>query len=173
MRNIYLIGMIGSGKSTTGSKLAKLAKMKFVDLDEKIVAQEHKSINEIFQTNGESYFRKVESTMLFEVSQRSGLVVASGGGSVLDSNNRKQMKKSGTVIYLKTTLDELWSRVRNRKNRPLLATDDPLKTMGELLQVREPLYQSVADRTILTDGKSPEAVAKEILVDCMEKNEAN
>lgn len=166
MKNIYLIGMMGSGKTTTGRALAKLLSISFVDLDDQIVEHAGKSINDIFASEGEPYFRTVESKLLLETSEGQDQVVATGGGIVLNPVNRDQMKNTGTVIYLKTSLNVLWDRVRSKTDRPLLRGRDPRQTLTVLFRDRGPLYEVSADKSFLTDGKSPEAVAVEIYKSC-------
>ncbi len=162
MKNVYLVGMMGSGKTTTGKALAKLLNMPFVDLDERIVERAGQSINDIFKTHGEPHFRKLESELLKQIASESGQVVATGGGIVLDPKNAEILKKVRPTIYLKTSLDVLWERVKRKRDRPLLQAPDPQKTLASLLAEREPLYQQVANMTYFTDRKTPEEVANEI-----------
>ena len=169
MKNIYLIGMMGSGKTSSGRALAKLLKVTFLDLDEQIAEQAGQSINDIFKTKGESHFRKIETELLDRASKLTDHVVATGGGIVLKPENNARMKETGVIIYLKTSLNALWERVRRNKNRPLLATADPKKTLEELLSKRGLLYETTADKIFLTDQKTPEAVALEIYKTCFEK----
>ena len=168
MKNVYLIGMMGSGKTTTGQALAKLLSVPFVDLDEQIVQTAGHSINEIFKTKGEPYFRQLEADVLRKVSGSSGQVVATGGGIVINSENRAKLKSTGFVIYLKTGINTLWDRVKTKKDRPLLATADPKQTFTELFQFRAPLYAESSERVFLTDHKTPEAVAQEIYKACFQ-----
>ena len=154
--------MMGSGKTTTGKALAKLLNMPFVDLDDRIVARAGHSINDIFKTEGESCFRKLESELLKEVANQTAQVVATGGGIVLDPGNTKILKEARPTIYLKASLETLWERVKEKRDRPLLQSPDPKKTLAGLLAVREPLYQAVADMVYVTDRKTPEEVANEI-----------
>jgi shikimate kinase len=169
MKNIYLIGMMGSGKTTTGQALAKLFALKFVDVDDLIVERAHQSINDIFKKQGEPYFRKLESEILHEVSMRSSQVASTGGGIVLMPENVEQMKKTGTVIYLKTSLEVLWERVKDKTDRPLLKTRKPQKTLADLLRDRSFLYEAAQNKTFLTDQKTPEEVATEIYKTCFSK----
>lgn len=162
MKNIYLVGMMGSGKSSTGRELARLLSLSFVDLDDWIEAQARKSVNEIFESEGEAYFRKLESELLNQVSSRTDQIVATGGGVVLNPANRDVMRKSGTVFYLKASLEMLWERVKHNRTRPLLATADPKASLADLFRRRTPLYETVADGTVVTDQKSPESAAREI-----------
>lgn len=171
MKNVYLIGMMGSGKTITGRALAKILSVPFVDLDDQIVQTAGHSINEIFKNEGEPYFRHLETDALTKVSGLKNQVVATGGGIVMDPKNREQLKKTGLVIYLKTDLETLWQRVKRKTDRPLLATANPKQTFIELFQKRAPLYMEAAERVVVTDQKSSEAVAEEINQMCFhEKN---
>ena len=162
MKNVYLVGMMGSGKTTTGKALAQLLKMPFVDLDDRIVDRAGQSINDIFSTHGESYFRKLENELLKEMVTQTGQVVATGGGVVLDPKNVIILKKAKPVIYLKTSLETLWGRVKEKQDRPLLRGPDPKKTLAGLLEAREPLYQAVTSMIYVTDRKTPQEAADEI-----------
>lgn len=166
MKNIYLIGMMGSGKSSSGRALAKLLSLAFVDLDELIVEQEGRSINDIFKADGESYFRSLEHELLAGVARETDQVIATGGGIVLDPANCEQMKDSGLVIYLKTGLDVLWERVKTKQDRPLLKGSDPKQMLANLYAKRSSLYEAVSDKVFLTDRKTPQAVAVEIYETC-------
>ena len=168
MRNVYLVGMMGSGKTTSGRELARLLSISFTDLDDLIVDRAGRSINEIFHSEGEPYFRKLERDLLGQVTSQSNQVVATGGGVVLDPLNRERLKTSGVVIYLKTGLQVLWERVQEKKDRPLLATSDPQGALAVLFRERSPLYEEVSDKTFLTDKKSSEEVAREIFKNCFE-----
>lgn len=171
MKNVYLIGMMGSGKTTTGRVLAKLLSIPFVDLDERIVQKAGHSINEIFKNQGGRYFRDLETEALINVSKSSNQIVATGGGIVINPENRARLKNTGLVIYLKTSTGVLWERVKEKKDRPLLATSNPKQTFLELFQSRTPLYIENSQKSFLTDHKTPEAVAKEIYQACFnEKN---
>ena len=160
---------MGAGKTTTGRELARLLGLTFTDLDDLIVDQAGRSINEIFKKEGEAFFRKVEREVLARVASQSGQVVATGGGIVLDPVNRERIKASGMAIYLKTGLPVLWKRVQTKKDRPLLQTPRPEETLAELLRERAPFYEALADQSFLTDGKSPEAMAREIFTRSFEK----
>ena len=172
MRNIYLIGMMGSGKTTSGRALAKLMGLGFVDLDERIMERTGRSINDIFKSDGEPYFRKVEREVLMQVAAKQGQVVATGGGVVLDPANGERMRQTGLMIYLKTSAEVLWERVKHKKDRPLLGVQDPEKALAGLYQTRLSYYESFADKTFLTDRKTPESVALEIFKTCFESKAA-
>lgn len=162
MHNIYLIGMMGSGKTSTGKALAKLIGIAFADLDEEIEHQTHLSVNEIFSKKGEPYFRTQEKKILNETAKQNNLVVATGGGIVLDPENVEKMKKTGRIIYLSASFETLWNRVQHKMDRPLLAVKDPKATLHQLFQIRSPLYENSTEERIETDGLTPEAVAKKI-----------
>ena len=162
MQNVYLIGMMGSGKTSTGRALASLGSMHFLDLDEEIESQTHLTINEIFQKKGEPFFRTEEKRILSEAVRGTDTVVATGGGVVLDPENVERMNATGRVIYLAASFETLWQRVRNKKDRPLLSASDPKAVFFRLFQERGPLYETACRGKVDTDGLSPEAVAKQI-----------
>ena len=151
---MYLIGMMGSGKTTSGKALAKLLGLSFVDLDEQIVEYAGHSINDIFKSEGEPYFRNIESELLFRVSAKPDQVVATGGGIVINPSNTARMRSAGLVIYLKTSLDVLWERVKGKKDRPLLSNPNPRKALESLYGERTPLYEENSDRVFATDQKN-------------------
>ncbi len=159
---------MGSGKTTTGIALAKRMGLSYVDLDERIVEQEGRSINEIFNMKGEGYFRNLETQLLNQTSKKTDQVVATGGGIVINPMNRERMQDTGFVIYLKTSLAVLWERVKEKKDRPLLKSSDPHQSLADLFRKRTPWYEEVSERFFLTDSKSPEAVALEIYKTCFE-----
>jgi shikimate kinase len=160
--NIYLIGMMGSGKTVTGKALAERLGFVFVDLDAEIQAREGRSIPEIFAGSGESYFRDAESSVLEHFSKKTGQVIATGGGLVLREENVRRMKKTGKVVLLKASPESLWQRVRYSKDRPLLNKPDPFGTLRQILSDREAFYENACHFSTLTDGKIAEDVAGEI-----------
>ncbi len=161
MKNIYLVGMMGSGKTETGSALAEILGFKPVDLDSLIVEEEGRSINEIFDQSGEPYFREVESKILERISMKKKQVIATGGGIVLREENRRTMMQNGRVFYLKTNLDILIDRLKYMSDRPLLRAADPKVVLERIYEERRPLYESFEDQ-VDTDLKTPEDVAREI-----------
>ena len=175
MKNIYLIGMMGSGKTATGFALSRILKIPFVDVDEMIVKRAGKTINNIFADHDEVFFRGVEREVLASVAARTDQVISTGGGIVLDPANQAVMKTTGTVIYLNTGLETLWKRVRARSDRPLLLTDDPKKTLETIFLVRKTLYEQTADFVFLTDDNTPHGLAEEIVRTCFppETHETN
>ncbi|MBN1687795.1 MAG: shikimate kinase [Candidatus Omnitrophica bacterium] len=163
MQNIYLVGMMGSGKTVTGRKLAKMTGGDFVDLDEVIETKNQQSIPEIFKQKGESFFRLEESIVLKEMAAKQNCVIATGGGIVLEGNNVELMRRTGQVVYLKGSLDVLWERVCIKNNRPLLDNDDPQGSLAKIQKERETMYQKASHCEIDTDHQSAEAVAKKII----------
>lgn len=146
--------MMGAGKSTVGKALAKHLSWEFVDTDHLIEQQTGVSIPTIFEIEGEAGFRRRESQVLTSLTGRQGLVVATGGGIVLAQANRVHLKEVGPVVYLSASAAELYQRTRMDKNRPLLQSPNPRKTIEDLLTLRHPLYTEVSDLTIET-GRQP------------------
>ena len=159
---IFLVGMMGAGKTTIGKALARTLGRDFLDLDHEIVGRCGVSIPVIFDIEGEEGFRKRETLVLDEVARLEGIVLATGGGAVLREENRAVLKQYGLVIYLKASADELYRRVAKDKNRPLLATPNPKARIVELLAQREALYESVANLTIETGSGSIVSVVRKI-----------
>ena len=161
--NIFLVGPMGVGKTTIGSQLARRLKYDFVDSDTEIEKRTGASISLIFDIEGEEGFRKREAQMIDELTQQRHIVLSTGGGSILDEASRQNLRSKGFVVYLKASVDILYERLKKSRNRPLMETDDKQKVIEDLLAVREPLYLAVADITIVTDGRSAQDVAREIL----------
>src|SRR5688572_8740329 len=134
--NIFLVGMMGSGKTTLGRALAQRLHMPFADTDRLLVDRTGVPVTTIFEIEGEEGFRKRESTVLAELAQGRDQVIATGGGAILAPENRAAMRAGGTVIYLRARLEHLWERTRHDSSRPLLKTADPRGTLKELLEVR-------------------------------------
>jgi len=143
---------MGAGKTTIGRQLAKRLALDFVDSDHEIEARTGVRIPVIFDIEGEAGFRKRESQVISELAQQDGLVVATGGGSILDPGNRANLNRSGFVAYLCVPPEILWERVRLDRNRPLLQVADPLAILQALYAQRDPLYREVAD--IIIEGNS-------------------
>ena len=158
--NIYLIGMMGSGKSVTGKKLAELMEMDFIDLDEALEKEESRSIAEIFRAEGEEFFREQETKVLNRVSSLRSNVIATGGGVILQEENISIMKDAGIMVYLETSLQQVWERVKGKKGRPLIEGPDPRKKLDEIFKSRKSTYEEICDFSVLTDGRSPADVAK-------------
>ncbi|MGB6156347.1 shikimate kinase [Castellaniella sp.] len=141
---IFLVGMMGVGKTTIGRQLAVALNRQFVDLDHAIIGRCGVTVATIFDIEGEAGFRRRETTLLDEYTRMPGLVLATGGGAVLAPENREMLKR-GCVIYLRAGAQELYRRVARDRSRPLLRTQDPRQRIAQLLQQREPLYDEVAD----------------------------
>ncbi len=161
-KNIVLIGLMGSGKSSTGLVLAKLLKRKIYSTDELIEKKEGQTIVQIFECQGEAYFRQLEQMMVKKICAKKGVVIDCGGGVFINKENRDTLKENGLVIYLSADVQSLYDRVKIRTHRPLLKVEDPLKKLKDLLKERQKFYQE-ADLKIKTDGKTPQEVAEEIL----------
>ena len=163
MRNIYLTGFMGTGKTSVGREIARRLGLKFIDLDELIVEKEGRSINDVFASSGEPYFRKVEKEALKGVSQVNGQVVSCGGGAVIDPENIAIMKQSGRFIALFTRPEVIFERVKKETHRPLLNTADPLVRIKELLAIRKPCYDQaefVIDTSDISVQEAAEMVVK-------------
>ncbi|MEW5966302.1 MAG: shikimate kinase [Pseudomonadota bacterium] len=148
--NLFLVGLMGAGKTTVGRLLAKHYGCRFVDSDHEIEARTGVKIPVIFEIEGEAGFRKREEAMIAELTAQSGIVLASGGGAVLSAANRARLRDNGLVIYLRGTPEHLHERTRQDRNRPLLQTENPLEKLRELYRVRDPLYREVADLVVDT-----------------------
>ena len=146
--NIYLVGLMGSGKTTIGRILAKRLDLAFMDTDREVEERTGVSIPTIFEIEGEDGFRKRESQVVEDCARMSNWVVATGGGVVLRPENRDNLTQSGFVVYLNVPAQILWERTRSDKNRPLLKVEDPLRKLQQLSAQRDPLYREVADLVI-------------------------
>jgi shikimate kinase len=160
--NIYLVGLMGAGKTTVGRQLAKRLGLRFVDSDEEIETRTGVRIPTIFEIEGEAGFRKREAQVLAVLTQEDGLVMATGGGAVLDPGNRSNLAGNGTVIYLCAQPLQLWERTRHSRNRPLLQVADPLARLQELYLQRDPLYREIADIVVESDGGSSHHLVKKL-----------
>jgi len=161
--NIFLVGPMGAGKTTIGRQLAETLKMDFVDSDHEIEARTGANIPLIFDLEGEEGFRKRESAMIDELTQRENIVLATGGGAVLAPDNRQCLRSRGQVVYLCASLEQLLARTRRDRNRPLLQTDDPRAMLETLMKQREPLYREVADLVINTETSNVRHAVNQIV----------
>ncbi len=151
---VSLVGLPGSGKSTVGRQLARRLQFPFVDSDHVIETLLGCPIRQFFEREGEESFRDVEATVIDELSQRTHGVLSTGGGSVLRLANRLNLHRRGQVVYLKSSPDELFRRLRHDRNRPLLQVADPLARLRDLYAVRDPLYRETAHFIIETGRPS-------------------
>lgn len=161
--NLFLVGMMGSGKTTVGRIVARRLRRRFIDTDHEIERRCGVRIPLIFDIEGEAGFRQRESQTIEALTARSGIVLATGGGAVLTEENRTCLAKRGMVVYLHAKPETLYARVSHDRNRPLLATPDPLGRMQELYAQRDSLYRSVADLVVETGTQSVHALAAELL----------
>jgi shikimate kinase len=169
LRNIILVGFMASGKSSVGRALARRTGWPRVDADEEIVSRAGKPISDIFRDSGEEAFRKLERTVMSDICEESGRIIAAGGGSFIDDQNRRTMLDCGTVFYLSARPETIHKRVTrgnpNAPTRPILAGGDPLERITGLLAQRAPAYTQ-AHHAVETDGLSPDQVAQAILDIC-------
>lgn len=162
-RNIFLIGPMGAGKSTIGRHLAQMLHLNFHDSDAEIEKKTGADIAWVFDVEGEEGFRNRERDMIDELTQKHGVVLATGGGAVIRPENRTHLSARGIVVYLKTSVNKQLARTLKDKRRPLLQTEDPRSVLETLAEKRNPLYEEVADYTIETDDQSAKVVASQII----------
>jgi shikimate kinase len=161
--SLFLTGPMGAGKSTIGRQLSKQLDLPFHDSDHEIEARTGVDIPLIFDLEGEAGFRKRESVVIDELTQLPGIVLATGGGAILDPANREHLGNRGKVIYLHASVNQQLKRTRMDRNRPLLQTEDPRARLEELMAIRDPLYREIASVVIDTDGMRVRDVVKKIL----------
>jgi shikimate kinase len=161
-RNIFLIGPMGSGKTAVGRHLARLFRLSFHDSDADIEAKTGVDISFIFEKEGEAGFRQREKESIDRLTRLESIVLATGGGAVIDPDNRKALAERGAVVYLATSIDQQIERTRHGRHRPLLKDTDPEQKLRELMLRRAALYAEIADLTVSTDGRRVQLVAEEI-----------
>jgi len=162
--NIFLIGLMGTGKTTVGRQLARKLNMEFYDSDRVIEERTGADIPLIFEKEGEAGFRKREVAIIDELTQKQNIILATGGGAVLDPVNRNHLSNRGTVFYLKSSLKTLIERTSKDKNRPLLHAEEPAEViLRRLLEQRGPLYEETADYVIETANNSIHSVIQAII----------
>ena len=160
--NVFLVGPMGAGKTTIGRIAAKNLSLKFADLDAEIEKRCGADIPWIFDVEGEEGFRRREENVIDELTQRDGVVLATGGGAVMREANRRVISARGIVIYLKTSIEQQLARTAKDRKRPLLQHAEPRKVLTELMKHREPLYLEVADHVVDTDASNIRDVASRI-----------
>jgi len=161
--NIFLVGPMGSGKSAVGRQLARELGRTFVDSDAEIERRTGVDIAYIFEKEGEPGFRAREAEVIELLTRQHGIVVATGGGAILDPGSRGRLRGRGTVVYLRTSVDQQLARTRRSEDRPLLNSGDRRDTLVRLMEVRAPLYEELAALTVDTDGRKVKTVVEEIL----------
>ena len=158
--NYVLCGMMGSGKTALGKRIAKLCGMQWVDVDS-VIAQKYGAIPTLFLEHGEVYFRSLETIEIENICEGDGLVISTGGGAVLRKKNAELLKKNGKILYLKANKQTLVERLLGNEDRPLLTNEEPLEENVErLLKERESIYEEVADYILEVDEKSKDENAK-------------
>lgn len=160
--NIFLVGLMGAGKTTVGKLLARHLRKTFLDSDHEIEKRTGANIPLIFELEGEAGFRAREAAMIEELTQLRDIVLATGGGAVLNERNRENLKNHGTVVYLRAKVEDLWARTRHDRNRPLLQTADPLAKLRELYAQRDPLYRECADIILDTGEQSVNSLLRQL-----------
>jgi shikimate kinase len=160
--NVFFVGLMGAGKTSVGRLLAKRLDKAFYDSDHVIEERTGVRIPVIFEIEGEAGFRARESTVIDELTRLDNIVLATGGGAVLSEQNRAALRARGTVVYLRASVDELWHRTRQDRNRPLLQTADPRARLAELLAQRDPLYREVAHIVMDTGVQSMKVLTQRL-----------
>ena len=161
-KQIVLIGMMGSGKTTVGKQLAELLGWTFIDLDEEIEKRENKKISQIFNDNGEQYFRKTEKEAIKEFINNEKTILSLGGGAFENEESQKLLKEKSTVIFLKASCQKIFERIKNEIHRPLLHKNFSIETIEFILQKRQKNYEK-AHYKIVTDNKTPQEITNDIL----------
>ena len=159
MNNVILIGFMGCGKSTVGIRLSYRIRQVLEDTDKRIEREQGRTISEIFATDGEAYFRDLETQLLKKLcSEKYKRVISTGGGLPVREENRKLLKELGHVVYLRIKPETVYNRLKNDTTRPLLQCEDPLAKIRELMELRAPLYEEAAHVVIDVDDKNIEQV---------------
>ncbi|VAY02493.1 Shikimate kinase 1 [Arsenophonus endosymbiont of Aleurodicus dispersus] len=163
-RNIFLIGPMGAGKSTIGRQLSQQLSMEFFDSDQEIERRTGADVSWVFDLEGEEGFREREEKIINELTEKKGIVLATGGGSIKSKETRNRLSARGLVVYLATTIEKQMARTQRDKKRPLLQLDHTgSEVLEKLANERNPLYEKIADMTINTDDKSAKMVANQII----------
>jgi shikimate kinase len=160
--NIYLVGPMGSGKTTIGRRVARVTGKAFQDSDREIEERTGVSIAVIFEVEGEAGFRLRERQVIDQLTQLRDTVVATGGGAVIEPQNRLWLRERGFVVYLRSSVDRLYAHTWRDRGRPLLRTADPKGRLAALLAERDPWYRDVADLIVDTDGRTVRELVHEI-----------
>jgi shikimate kinase len=162
-RNIFLVGLMGSGKTTIGQLLAKRLQLPFIDSDHELERRTGVSVATIFEIEGEAAFRQREAALIQEISLQRPIVLGTGGGAILDEATREVLRNRGDVIYLHSTAETSYERIRRNRDRPLLMVTDPLARLRQLYEHRNPLYRATAHYVVESYRDRPTAVVNEIV----------
>ncbi len=162
MKNIVIVGFMGTGKTVVGKEVARRLGMQFINIDEMISRKAGMSINDIFTKKGESFFRQLERDVIMEAAAGDDSVIDTGGGAVIDELNVKDLKAAGILFCLNAAAEEIFKRVRRETHRPLLNISDPLEQINYLMKKREPYYKR-ADYQIDTNSRTIKEIAEEII----------
>ncbi|MCO5107823.1 MAG: shikimate kinase [Burkholderiaceae bacterium] len=162
-RPIVLVGMMGSGKSTVGRRLASRLQRRFVDADKVLEERCGVPISTVFELEGEEGFRRREAALLDELTREPSVVLATGGGVVMRDANRRLLAERGFVVFLQASLADLWQRLRRDRARPLLQTDNPRERIAQLLALREPLYREIANLTVVSARQPVDELVADII----------
>ena len=165
-KHIFLIGFMGTGKSIVSKKLKNILHADVVDMDLAIVEENGMSIQEMFDQFGEEYFREKETRMLHRLAENKPSIISCGGGTVLRPENVEVMKQTGTVVLLTATPETVYDRVKNGRKRPLLNGHMEVEYIAQLMEQRRSIYEAACHVQIVTDHKTPEAIAREIMDAC-------
>ena len=159
-QNIFLIGPMGSGKTSIGKQLAKILGLDFYDCDHELERLTGASVNLIFDVEGEAGFRSRETRLLKQLSKKNGVLISTGGGVICSEENRRVLHSGGFVIYLKTSIEKQLKRLSQDKSRPLLQAEDRMQRLLDLARVRNPLYDATADLVFTARSSSVHSTAK-------------
>lgn len=162
MKNIVLTGFMGTGKTEVGNELSRLLGLRVADIDREVEKSQASTINEIFSSRGEEYFRQIETAVIQKFSSEQGIIISTGGGAVLKAENIKALQHNGIIFCLTATPETILLRTDGHDNRPLLQCQDRKAKISEMLEQRNPLYEN-AGIMINTEGKTPLQVAEEII----------
>jgi shikimate kinase len=162
-KNLFLVGPMGAGKSAVGRQLARLLHMQFLDSDDEIESRTGVDIPFIFEKEGEEGFRLREARVIDDLSRKDGVVLATGGGAVVDPDSRSRLGARGFVVYLQTSIEQQLSRTQRGRERPMLENGDREDILRQLMELRDPMYREIADLVVETDGRRVQAVVREIL----------
>lgn len=169
LQRVFLVGPMGAGKTTIGRLLAQKLKLEFIDSDQEIEERTGADIPWIFDVEGEAGFREREQRVIAELTQRDGILLATGGGVVIRAENRLALAGHGIVVYLYTSLKQQIERTGRDRHRPLLQGVDPAETLRELMELRDPLYREIADYVVETDGLTARHVAQNLSAQLLEQ----